>query len=114
MEKVCQHRKLGNTIYASLRISCLIPILLYGCTTKTGDKKMFLDFVPSSNNNIVLFSAGWAFQFTPIIGLACAELALERKTQFDVSSFDLPITVGNPPKLHREFAKTAQNRRLSF
>lgn len=70
---------------AEFQASCMAAL------PTAGDKKMFLDFVPQQpSDNIVLFSAGWAFKFAPIIGLACAELALEGQTQFDVSAFAIP------------------------
>ena len=55
-------------------------------------KKMFLDFAPNaipSHRNIVIFSAGWAFKFVPLIGKICADLAIAGKTSVDISKFGI-------------------------
>ncbi len=57
------------------------------------DKKMFLDFAPGSipgSRNIVIFAGGWAYKFVPLLGRICADLALQGRTQFDISPFQIP------------------------
>jgi len=93
---------------AQFKASCMAAL------PKAGDKKMFLDFVPNqTNDNVVLFSAGWAFKYTPIIGIACAELALEGKTQFDISHFGIAPTKGKSSRGSRSL-RAVTPRRLPF
>lgn len=57
-----------------------------------GKKKMFVDFAPLTDGqkSIVLFTAGWAFKYTPLIGKICSDLALTGKTDFDIAPFKIP------------------------
>ena len=41
---------------------------------------------------MVLFCAGWAMKFIPLLGRALKELALEGATQYDISHF----AIGRP------------------
>lgn len=59
-------------------------------------KKMFLDFAPDKvphHHNIVVFSAGWAFKYVPLIGHICVDLALDGRTSYDVT----PFAIGTSP-----------------
>ena len=61
----------------------------------------------------MLFSAGWAFKYTPIIGMACAELALDGNTQFDISHFGI-VGKGKSLEKRRSLRTTTLARRLPF
>lgn len=82
-----------------------------------GGKKMFLDFAPiaKGSQNVVLFSAGWAFKYTPIIGQVCADLALTGHTKYNIDKFKISGPTVNTRGLKAATAPVAkQVRRFPF
>ena len=54
------------------------------------NKEMIVDFAPDyvdHHEDVVVCATGWAAKFIPILGHILSDLALERKTQFDISNF---------------------------
>lgn len=54
------------------------------------NKELIIDFAPDyvpNHKNIVLYATGWAAKFTPYLGKILADLALDGKTDFDISPF---------------------------
>lgn len=74
-------------------------------------KKMFLDFLPASRR-VVVFTAGWAFKFVPLIGKILADLAVRGETRYDVSPFRIE-TGGEEAPLEEALA-APRGRRLPF
>lgn len=52
--------------------------------TNALDNNFILDYLPSSvgsgHKNVVVFTAGWAFKFTPLLGKILAQLAFDGET----------------------------------
>lgn len=66
--------------------TCLISL----CTIP--NKELLIDFAPSyvpNHKNIVLYATGWAAKFTPFLGKIMSDLALDGKTNFDITPFQL-------------------------
>ena len=64
--------------------------------TNVVDNMFVLDFVPGQylpsseeDKSIVVFTAGWAMKFVPLLGRALKELLVDGKSQFDVSQFKM-------------------------
>lgn len=56
------------------------------------NKELLIDFAPSyvpNNKNIVIYATGWAAKFTPYLGKILSDLALDGKTDFDITPFQL-------------------------
>ena len=54
------------------------------------NKEMLLDFAPPcvpGHRNVVICATGWAAKFVPLLGSIMADLALDGRTQFDISHF---------------------------
>ncbi|WP_340607944.1 FAD-dependent oxidoreductase [Xenorhabdus bharatensis] len=54
------------------------------------DNTAVLDFIPQQYDqykNIILSLGGWSFKFAPLFGKACADLALNGSTSFNISPF---------------------------
>jgi glycine/D-amino acid oxidase-like deaminating enzyme len=43
----------------------------------------------ANGERLTIFSAGWGFKFVPLLGRACAELAIDGRSSFDLSRFAL-------------------------
>lgn len=55
-------------------------------------RQMYFGPLPSAVPNgerVVVFSSGWCFKYVPVLGRACADLALTGRTSFDLSRFHL-------------------------
>jgi sarcosine oxidase/L-pipecolate oxidase len=52
------------------------------------DNMYVLDMLPG-HDNVSIFTAGWAFKLTPLIGRVLAELALDGTSQYDISQFKI-------------------------
>ena len=59
--------------------------------TNVPDNMYVLDFLPPSVGpacrNVAVFTAGWGFKLTPLIGRALGQLVLEGETEYDISEF---------------------------
>ena len=58
--------------------------------SKIPNKELLLDFAPAhvpGYEHIVLYATGWAAKFIPILGRILSDLALDRKTRFDIANF---------------------------
>lgn len=71
-----------------------LPVFAGTCLqTNVSDNMFVLDFVPerytgsAPAKSIIVFTAGWAMKFTPLLGHALKELLLDGKSQYDVSQF---------------------------
>jgi glycine/D-amino acid oxidase-like deaminating enzyme len=64
--------------------TCLVAL------SKIPNKELLIDFAPPhvpNRENIVLCATGWAAKFVPIIGRILCDLALDGRTEFDISQF---------------------------
>jgi len=55
-------------------------------------KELLLDFAPEwvhNNENIIVYTAGWAAKFIPLLGSILKDLALDGKTEYDISNFKI-------------------------
>ncbi|KAM9957008.1 hypothetical protein ACTFIR_003745 [Dictyostelium discoideum] len=53
------------------------------------DNMFVLDFIPETNNNVVMFACGWAMKFIPLLGKILSQLLDEGKTQYPIDHFAL-------------------------
>ena len=53
-----------------------------------------LDFVPETNNRIVLYTGGWAMKFVPMFGKILADLAIDGKTRYSEEIEPMNISRG--------------------
>lgn len=78
--------------------------LLYTKTclyTLTPDRDFVIDAIPSAPNCFIAIGAGHAFKFASLIGKILSELAIDGKTNSDISPFGLTRPIlqeKNPPK----------------
>jgi glycine/D-amino acid oxidase-like deaminating enzyme len=66
--------------------TCLISL------STIANKELLLDFAPSfvpHHEDITVYATGWAGKFVPLLGRIMSDLALEGKTPFDISNFQL-------------------------
>lgn len=64
--------------------TCLVAL------SKIPNKELLIDFAPpnvAGNKDIVLYATGWAAKFVPILGRILSDLALDGRTDFDISNF---------------------------
>ncbi|KAH9927099.1 FAD/NAD(P)-binding domain-containing protein [Epithele typhae] len=73
-----------------------LPVLSGTCLqTNVSDNMFVLDFVPERyvgterDKSIVVFTAGWAMKFVPLLGRVLREMLLDGQTQYDVSQFSI-------------------------
>jgi glycine/D-amino acid oxidase-like deaminating enzyme len=55
-------------------------------------RQMYFGPLPATvpdGERVVVFSSGWCFKYVPVLGRACADLALTGRTSFDLSRFHL-------------------------
>ncbi|KAM0438985.1 hypothetical protein ACHAPT_001746 [Fusarium lateritium] len=63
--------------------------------TMTSDNMFVLDFVPKEylgdgpEKSIVVFTAGWAMKFVPLLGKALAQMALDGKSEYERDEFKI-------------------------
>lgn len=61
--------------------------------TNVPDNMYVLDVLPPSvgpgHERVAVFTAGWAFKLTPLIGLALSQLVLDGASSFDISQFKI-------------------------
>ena len=58
------------------------------------DPGFVLDFVPETNNRIVLATGGWAMKFVPMFGKILADLAIDGKTSHSTEIEPMNISRG--------------------
>ncbi len=64
--------------------TCLVAL------SKIPNKELLIDFAPPDVpgcNSVVLYATGWAGKFVPVLGRILADLALDGKTNFDITNF---------------------------
>ena len=64
--------------------TCLVAL------SKIPNKELLIDFAPPNVpgcKDVVLYATGWAGKFVPILGRILSDLALDGKTEFDISNF---------------------------
>jgi sarcosine oxidase/L-pipecolate oxidase len=61
--------------------------------TNVCDNEYVLDTLPASagdgHQNVAIFAAGWGFKMVPLLGRALSQLALEGRTDYDISHFKI-------------------------
>ncbi|EHK19952.1 uncharacterized protein TRIVIDRAFT_193320 [Trichoderma virens Gv29-8] len=82
-------------------VDCTVPAYTLTCLqTNVFDNMFVLDFIPEEylrggrENSVVVFTAGWAMKFVPLLGKALAELALNGRSRYAMEEFS--ITRKNP------------------
>lgn len=68
------------------RSTCLVSL------SKIANKELLLDFAPPyvpHHEDIALYATGWAGKFVPLVGKILSDLALDGRTPFDISPFEL-------------------------
>jgi glycine/D-amino acid oxidase-like deaminating enzyme len=64
--------------------TCLVAL------SKIPNKELLIDFAPpnvAGNKDVILYATGWAGKFVPILGRILSDLALDGRTDFDISNF---------------------------
>jgi glycine/D-amino acid oxidase-like deaminating enzyme len=64
--------------------TCLVAL------SKIPNKELLIDFAPpnvAGYKDVVLYATGWAAKFVPILGRILSDLALDGRTDFDISNF---------------------------
>ncbi|KAI0076902.1 FAD/NAD(P)-binding domain-containing protein [Panus rudis PR-1116 ss-1] len=86
-----------------------VPVFAGTCLqTNVSDNMFVLDFVPDRylrhavpsgglDKTIVVFTAGWAMKFVPLLGRVLKELLLDGKSKYDVSQFSIDRKPGGIP-----------------
>lgn len=80
-----------------------VPAFTLSCLqTNVYDNMFVLDYVPQdylrngSKNSVVVFTAGWAMKFVPLLGKALAEMALDGGSKYALEEFSIsrkdPVT----------------------
>ncbi len=80
--------------------TCLIAL------SKIPNKELIIDFAPSyvpNHEDIVVYATGWAAKFTPLLGKILSDMALDGKSDYDISNFQLGY------KFFRALQTTNQN-----
>ncbi|UUC45855.1 FAD-dependent oxidoreductase [Flavobacterium cerinum] len=66
--------------------TCLIAL------SKIPNKELIIDFAPTyvpNHKDIVVYATGWAAKFTPLLGKILADMALDGKSSYDISHFQM-------------------------
>ena len=69
--------------------------------TLTPDRDFVVDALPEHPNVLVAIGAGHAFKFASVIGRILSEVALDGRTESDISAFEIDrtiLTLANPPR----------------
>lgn len=69
--------------------TCLITL------STDANKLLLLDMLPNSvnnNENIIVYTGGWAAKFVPLLGKILSDLALTGATTYDISQFKIDYT----------------------
>ncbi|KAL7620468.1 hypothetical protein AAE478_009463 [Parahypoxylon ruwenzoriense] len=77
-------------------VDSTVPALTLSCLqTNVFDNMFVLDFIPEeylrggAKDSVVVFTAGWAMKFVPIIGKALAEMALHGRSKYARKEFSI-------------------------
>lgn len=76
----------GLDTEACFTSTCLIAL------SKIPNKELIIDFAPSyvpNHEDIVVYATGWAAKFTPLLGKILSDMALDGKSDYDISNFQL-------------------------
>ena len=68
-------------------------------------RQMYFGPLPATvpdGERIVVFSSGWCFKYVPVLGRACAELALTGRTSVDLSRFYLGLPSDREDPVHAQ------------
>ena len=106
-----------------------VPVFAGTCLqTNVSDNMFVLDFVPARylrrghgaggsdaarearEKSVVVFTAGWAMKFVPLLGRILQELVVDGTTDYDISHFKIGRKVNNVPII-RDGPVTAANMR---
>ncbi|CAG8642459.1 4124_t:CDS:2, partial [Paraglomus occultum] len=58
------------------------------------DNNFVLDFAPEgvlgpAHKNVIIFTAGWAFKFVPMLGKCLSQLAIDGQTEFNIDEYSI-------------------------
>jgi len=76
------NRCVGTDIQPNYAGTCLM--------SNVYDNNFVLDYLPPNiegNTNVAIYTAGWGFKFTPMIGKVLKELVVDGKTAIDIKHF---------------------------
>ncbi len=85
--------------------TCLIAL-------SDNSKGLLLDNLPYSvnnNENIVVYTGGWAAKFVPLLGKILSDLALNNSTSYDISNFEIKYNTINKNPTRLKKIKLEQN-----
>jgi len=77
-------RCVGTDIQPNYAGTCLMSNVV--------DNNFVLDYLPSSiegYKNVAVYTAGWGFKFTPMIGKVLKELVVDGRTDVDICNFKI-------------------------
>ena len=80
-----KNHMIGLSPVSEFTATCLI-------TLSQTDKELLLDTLPPSinnNENIIVYTGGWAAKFVPLMGKILSDLALTGSTRFNISNFKI-------------------------
>ena len=98
-------RCVGTDIQPNYAGTCLM--------TNVWDNNFVLDYLPPSvpgYKNVAIYTAGWGFKFTPMIGKVLKELVVDGKTDIKIDKFSINrpgILEGSPIPDPTQVAKVA-------
>jgi len=102
-------RCVGTDIQPNYAGTCLMSNVV--------DNNFVLDFLPETvpgYKNVAIYTAGWGFKFTPMIGKVLKELVVDGKTNVDISNFKISrkgILKGSSSKNKRSVSTYGSQRR---
>jgi sarcosine oxidase/L-pipecolate oxidase len=79
-----KERCVGTDIQPNYAGTCLM--------TNVKDNNFVLDFLPSNvpgYKNVAIYTAGWGFKFTPMIGKVLKELVVDGRTDVNICNFKI-------------------------
>ena len=71
-----------------------------------------LDFVPGTDNRIVLATGGWCMKFVPIFGVILSDLAIDGVTNFVYSAYIQPMNINRGILNNKESKRPKEEIRL--
>ncbi|OTA99142.1 hypothetical protein M426DRAFT_68352 [Hypoxylon sp. CI-4A] len=100
-------------------VDATVPASMLSCLqTNVFDNMFVLDFIPKEHlrggpqDSVMVFTAGWAMKFVPLLGKALAEMALEGKSQYALKEF--AITRKDPKTGKGIILKDGQQSSFAF
>ena len=91
-EKWVKDHMVGLDPKSEFTATCLI-------TLSTNGQLLFLDTLPdciANNENILVYTGGWAAKFIPLIGKILSDLVMTNTTPYDISNFKIDFNTTNP------------------